>query len=296
MALVVYESVLRKTRSKGFTAVEAAIAVIVIAVLMFALVLPAISGQRRGPSRQMQNSTKIRGIHQSMFTYAQSNNEYLPGITSNGNIADHGAVGTPFDPTLNGASVEHRYATLLANDAFEGEYLISSLETRDVWTDLTQPVTEDNYSFALLRIHSDATSVGDAIANVEPDQGDRATVWRSELGSETVLLGDRSMQNASGSLYSIHTGEPRAGAAHDWRGTIGWADNHVGFETTHELDTKYGNGFGIANDHLFRSDQGTAMFAESGDGPWDDVMDNANAVLDAVGSSPDVEATRMSGE
>lgn len=280
----------------GFTILELVVAVAFVGIFLFGVVVVMAVLSEKPIPRQMQSSTKVRGIHQSMALFAQSNNGYFPGLTGDGMVSDQGKANSPFLPSLNGASVEHRFAFLVDIDFFEGEYLISPVEEKVEWKCDTEPVMADNYSYALLRIHSDATKVGTALVNVEPDQGERTNVWRSELDSATVMLGDRSMQDSNGLLYSIHAREPRHGAARDWRGTVGWADNHVGFETSHELDTQYGSAFGIENDHLFRADQGNASFVEPSEGPWDEVMNNANAVLDAVGSSDGVEATRMMGE
>lgn len=284
---------LRGHSNRGMTIVQAVIAVVLIGVALGAFVLFLNFNKIKG-ARHAQSMTKLRGIHQSMFTYAQSNAEYFPGVTSKGKVADKGEAGTVFDPSLNGASVEHRFAVMLDSDYFDGRHAISPYETKTVWAN--GPVTQSNYSYAMLRFHSDATSTGETLGSVRPDQGGRAKAWHGTLDGQVAVLGDRSMQNAGGSLYSIRTSDPGASAADDWRGAVGWADNAVIFESTHEIDTKYGSALGIVNDHLFRTDQGNATFAVPGEGPWDEVMDSANAVLDAVGSSAGVEATRMTGE
>ncbi len=282
----------RRVHQRGFLLIEILLSLGIFGPIFFALILPALGAARR-TARQMEGNTRIRGIHQSMFTYGQSNREYFPGLTSRGRISDDGERGTAFDPGLNGASVEHRYAALLDNDAFEGSYPISPSEFKTAWTDWRTPVTASNYSYAFLRIHSDATTVGNG--PLAPDQGVRTVVWRTDLDSEVILIADRVKQDAQGGLHSIHTAARNDGSD-EWRGSVAWADNHVGFETTHELDTRYGVAPAISNDHLFRTDQGDATFVEPDDGPWDAAMDKANAVMDAVGSSAGVEATRMMGE
>lgn len=259
----------------------------------FAILLAGVDEARRS-DRQSQNNTKLRGIHQSQFVYAQSNGEYFPGLTARGHIRDDGAPGSMYDPTLNGASVEHRFAILLDDDAFEGRYAVSPFEEKTPWSDDQDPVSQANYSYAQLRIHSDAQSVGEDLdARTRPDQGRRSSVWRSDLDAETVLMSDRVKVDGSGGLYSIQSVAPNDGTD-DWRGSVVWADNHAAFEENHELDTKYGRAPAIQNDHLFRSDQGDATLDD--DEAWDEAMDKANAVLDAVGSSAGVEATRMTNE
>ncbi len=74
-------------RRGGFGLIEV---VVIVALLMIAVgVFLPMLGTGCRLSRQMQNNTQLRGIHQGMFTFAQSSKSgggdgYFPGFTSRG--------------------------------------------------------------------------------------------------------------------------------------------------------------------------------------------------------------------
>lgn len=210
-----------------FTLIDAIVLGVVglIVVVFVFLGLSSMLFRSHGHPRYMQSNTQIRGIHQSMVMYAQSNNNWFPGFDRFGDVLD--------------ASVEYRYQVLLENNFFTGEYMMSPSEDKTEWT--TGPVTSANYSFAMLDINA---------------PGERAMEWRETLNTEAALMSDRNTgRDARDHVSSVHTDTDSG----DWRGSVAWGDNHTAFSTTHLLDTKYGQGPSITGDNLFEDpDDSTA--------------------------------------
>lgn len=183
--------------------------------LLIGIMLPALGAARRA-ARQMQNTTQVRGIMMGMQAHAAGNNDFYPGLDRKGNPVD--------------LTVEGRFAEMLDQNIFNGQYLISPSETKIPWT--AGPVTSDNYSYALLDV-SDMQ---------------RRREWRDSLNYQAILISDRNTGVSSDNqdVMSIHTSFPG-----DWRGSVGRGDGSAMFENTHELDTKYGTGSNHQFDNIF---------------------------------------------
>jgi prepilin-type N-terminal cleavage/methylation domain-containing protein len=262
-----------RSRKSGFTLIELLVVISIIALLI-AILLPALGAARR-TARRMQNSTQLRGIHQGLVIFAQSNKGIFPGYNSRGLLLDNG-VDT--GNSGRGHLPQARYWILLTGDYFTPEYAISPSETEQV-TPYEQPdnnpqddpvvfdlANEKNYSYAMLMITSTGPGAGPDANNAA-----RFAEWKETLNSQAIVLSDRNLgQNGTeGGSQSIH-GDTQG----DWSGSVLWNDNHVGFENTQLFETKYANGLlndGNTPDNLFE-DNNTGT--NQGNGP-----NGSNAVM-----------------
>lgn len=210
-------------RQTSINIVQLAVALLIMTVLI-ALVLPMF-GSPRINSRHMQNSTQLRGIHQGLVTFANSNKNWFPGINPDGTTLD--------------LRIEYRYQILLEGDYITPDYAINPSETElitewDEWADDSRPVTKTNYSYAMLQIPE--------------DEHGRRSEWGQTLNSQAVVMSDRNT-GISGSPTSVHTTSSQSA----WSGGVLWNDNHVMFETVDTFLTKYGGGAENPSDKLFEA-------------------------------------------
>ena len=231
-------------------------------LLVIAILLPALGAARRTAQR-MENSTQLRGIHQGLVTFANSNKNNYPGLTSSGDIWSDGPM---TGNSGEGNTPQARIWILLDGGFITPEYLISPSETEPIMPYLGGgPVTEDNYSYALLSFEETISGrkdgrTGEYVYDVDSATYGRAAEWSQTLNSQAIVLSDRNIgSNASSSVTSIHEHSPGS-----WRGSVLWNDNHVGFETSHFFETKYANGSLNYGDNIFEDD---------GTGGFDAVMD-----------------------
>lgn len=246
----------RQTR-QGFTLIELLVVISIIALLI-AILLPALGAARR-TARRMQNSTQLRGIHQGLVTYANSNKNNFAGLDSSGDVV------ADSDPTTGssgrGDFIQARYWILLTGDFFTPDYAISPSETKTVteWvegTGATVAAVEwdatggtKHYSYAMLQF----AAVSGTDLSVNANTTARGAEWKQTLNSQAIVISDRNIGAGTGAaLQSIHTdaGDEK------WAGSVLWNDNHVGYENTHdEFETKYANGgLNDEGDNLFLAD------------------------------------------
>eukprot|EP00752_Nemacystus_decipiens_P013739 g12192.t1 len=253
-----------RTRQSGFTLIELLVVISIIALLI-AILLPALGAARR-TARRMQNSTQLRGIHQGLVTFGNSNKEKFPGLDSSGGSLDDLANTTGGSGL--GHSVEARYWILLDGDFFTPEYAISPSETiagiDEYDENVAVDVTSANYSYAFLEL-------GDAVAGATPDSGNRVAEWTQTLNTQAIVVSDRTLDDTD--YFSIHT-EEEAGSD-NWGGSVLWNDNHVGFENTvtAQFETKFGS------DQL--SDGDDDLFVETATG---NALVDGNAFMIAEGT------------
>jgi len=234
----------RSTRSrKGFTLIELLVVISIIALLI-AILLPALGAARR-TARRMQNSTQLRGIHQGLVTFANSNKNKFPGLRANGEVLLNTAQNTGSSAT--GEAIPSRYWILLSGEFFTPEYAVSPSETANVteweagnganpaavvFTPGANAVKQ--YSYAMLQFPATGNP-----RLVQTATAARAAEWSQTLNSQAIVVSDRNTAagTAVGDIQSIHTDDPG-----DWRGSVLWNDNHVAFENEALFETKYANG------------------------------------------------------
>ncbi|MFG0249252.1 MAG: type II secretion system protein [Phycisphaeraceae bacterium JB051] len=221
-------------KPRAFTMVDLLVVmVILMGLLLLGVALPSFGGRR--PARQMQNSTQLRGIHSALVLFSQGNNTYYPGFDE---------YGKP----LEDISVAFRFKQLLDDNYFTGEYIIAPTEWGDKTAlgNMDAKLTTANFSYAML--------------NLSVNDSPRINEWRDTSNSEAVVLSDRAIANGKdGAIKSVHT-RPSKNTT-EWRGSVGWNDNHVTFEATHDqFDTRYGDET-FANDNFFDTQGASLIFS-----------------------------------
>ncbi len=212
----------------GFSIVELLVVIVVITA-MLAIQLPSNAAARR-TARRMQNSTQLRGIHQGLVTFANSNKNNFVGLNAKGQILEDNAINTGNSGT--GDFVQARMWILLNQEFITPEYAISPSEVANIQAydpggaEVPAPVQWNkdakHYSYAMLAI----------------DTPGRLAEWKETLNSQAIVLSDRNTgTNATDRVRSIHTNN-----FGEWHGSVLWNDNHVGFENEQYYETKFGNG------------------------------------------------------
>jgi len=263
-------------KHQAFTLIELLVVISIIALLI-AILLPALGAARR-TARRMQNSTQLRGIHQGLVTFANSNKSKFAGLDSKGQTVADGPRTT--GNSGKGEIIQARYWILLNGDYFTPEYAISPSETANVTEydpDATDPAPVQwagsggvkHYSYAMLQFAAGGTGVPSPF-HITVATTRRAAEWEQTLNSQSIVVSDRNIgADANANLQSIHTDEPG-----EWTGSVLWNDNHVAFENTPLFATKYADAGlntdanGNPADHLFNNAVGA-----------NNPVGNANAIM-----------------
>ncbi|MEX0655814.1 MAG: prepilin-type N-terminal cleavage/methylation domain-containing protein [Phycisphaeraceae bacterium] len=241
--------------ARGFTLIELLVVISIIALLI-AILLPALKAARIS-AYKVVNSTHLRGIHQGMVIHAEGNNGYFPGLHPQGREFSDDEVDAFSYDTEGPFTTEGRLTMMMYNQLCPPEYMINPADKhKSVWTGWDERfggherdfVENWEYSYAMLNI-------GDYSGPGNPTKAKRYTEWQTTLNGEAVVMSDRAVVHPfrNDQAPYQHPWVPDAQTNDDWEGSVLWNDNHVSYEKSPLLRTRYGD---IRNpeDHLFEID------------------------------------------
>ena len=232
-------------------------------VLWIGIFLPAIGSSRpRLGANPRKNAANLRNITQSMIIFGNSNNDKLPGLSTNGSILTGPDV-QAYGNAQTGASFHARMWPLLNGQFVGPDILIAPYnDTLTKWVS-GQNCTSLNTSYAGLQIGNGPSALTTA------DNANRAEEWANNANSQAILLSDRLLvptNTADTTVQSLWTTSKG-----DWKGTVLWGDVHAGFEQSQKgFTTRYISATNT-NDNIFIT-QSTATATEN---PTVDVSGNA---------------------
>ncbi|MFO0856735.1 MAG: hypothetical protein U0640_05170 [Phycisphaerales bacterium] len=231
----------------GTTIIEVLVAISCGCIILFLVMVPALTPRRSHCTRQIKDSTQIRGVHQGMVLFAASNRDKYPMPSIDDK--DNKTIAAP-DPSSKDTTA-NIYSMLIYGNYFSPELMASPAEQSaniEVDTDyhLTTPPNTIDPANALW----DPTFAADftnpkvkgntSYAHHFP-AADRHDRWNNTLQSNEAIVGNRGPQitavDSSSKTIKPQFAIPNSvtlsihGSRTTWEGNIAYNDNHVNFET-----------------------------------------------------------------
>jgi hypothetical protein len=189
-------------------------------LLVMGVILPMLNKAFIHPRPDL-NRRQMRGIHQQMIVFAESNKGWYPGLTATGAL-DGTAVVSLRDASLG---------RLRREDFYSKEYLVSPAEVDSGVNGFAiTGVATSTGSYAVLEYADKKRPLASPsmLGNLE---------WRESLNSTAIVMSDRELTTSTGEPRSIWTS-----VNDQWSGYLVFSDNHAEFvETDKGYTGLYGN-------------------------------------------------------